>query len=283
MDISVVVPFHNTEAYIEACINALLSQRYPQDGYEIIMVDNNSTDRTAEIVGRYPQIRLLSEAKAGSYAARNRGVAESRGTIIAFTDSDCSPNEDWLQGIRDAMSDPAVRLVQGPLRFAYESLGLSILSDHEAEKAAYTFSARTKEIYYGYTGNMALRRDIFGTIGPFVERQRGADVIFVHRVLAAYSCDAVRYSPNLCVRHLEVTSIWKWFQKIHTYGRSFRGYSRLVPSRQLSASERVQVLKATISRGRYSAAKSLLCILLLSISLLYYELGRWYPSRHVVQ
>ncbi len=283
MHISVVVPFYNAEDYIEDCIRALLSQRYPQDCYEIILVDNESTDRTAEIARRYPQVKLLSESKVGPYAARNRGVAESKGAIVAFTDSDCSPHEDWLQRIREAMFDPEVCIVQGRQRFARESLGLSILSDYEAEKAAYTFSAKTKEIYYGYTNNMAVRRDVFDKIGPFLELNRGADVVFVHRVIAEYSCDAVRYSPDIGLRHLEVTSVWKWFQKMHIYGRSFRGYSELVLSRPLSYREKLQVLKATIRRGGYSAAKSLLSMLLLSVGVLYYELGRQWPARNVVQ
>lgn len=283
MYISVVVPFHNVEEYIEDCISALLSQHYPQDCYEIILVDNNSTDRTAEIARRYPQLKLLSESKAGPYAARNRGVAKSKGAIVAFTDSDCTPHEDWLQRIREAMSDPVVRIVQGRLHFACESLGLSILSDYEAEKAAYTFSASTKEIYYGYTGNMAVRRGIFDMVGPFLEMNRGADTVFVHRVIAEYSCDAVRYSPKLCVRHLEVTSVWKWLQKMQIYGRSYRGYSRLVLSRPLNYREKLQVLKATIRRGGYSAAKSLLSILLLSVGVLYYEVGRRWPAQNVVQ
>lgn len=281
MHISVVVPFHNAEEYIEDCVRALLLQNYPQDCYEIIMVNNNSTDRSAEIIRRYPQIRLVSESKVGAYAARNRGVAESRGTIIAFTDSDCSPCTDWLHRISEAMFCPEVCIVQGRRRFAFESLGLSILSDYEAEKAAYMFSARTKEIYYGYTNNMAVRRGVFNRIGPFLELKRGADTIFVHRMVEAYSCDAARYAPDICVRHLEVTSVGKWFEKMHIYGRSFRGYSRLVQSRPLSGSERLQVLQATIRRGRYSMAKSLLLILLLSIGVLYYELGRWCPARGV--
>lgn len=281
MHISVVVPFHNVEEYIEDCIRALLSQNYPQNCYEIIMIDNNSTDGSAKIVQRYPQIRLLSEPKMGAYAARNRGIAESRGEIIAFTDSDCSPCTDWLQRIREALVCPEVYVVQGSLHFGFESLGLSILGDYDAAKAAYTFSTRTKEIYYGYTNNMAVRRGIFERIGPFLEWKRGADVIFVHRVIEEYSCDAVRYSPDICVQHLELTGVWKWFQKMQIYGRSFRNYNKLVVSRPLNGRERLQILHATICRGRYSAAKSLLLILLLFIGLLNYEFGRWCPVRDV--
>ena len=99
IDISVVVPFYNAARYIEDCIKALLAQTYSSTRYEIIMVDNNSIDGSAELVRKYSSIRLLVEPKQGSYAARNRGVAAANGTIIAFTDADCVPAADWLEQI----------------------------------------------------------------------------------------------------------------------------------------------------------------------------------------
>src|SRR5947199_3998475 len=74
MDISVIVPFYNEEGYVEQCVQALLSQDYPKERYEVILVDNNSSDRSAEIVRRYPGIKLLSEGLQGDFAARNRGL-----------------------------------------------------------------------------------------------------------------------------------------------------------------------------------------------------------------
>lgn len=274
MYVSVVVPFQNVARYIEHCLEALLSQTYPRESSEIIMVDNNSTDGSAEIVGRYPQVRLLRQPKPGAYAARNRGVAESGGEIVAFTDSDCAPEADWLEEIAGAMRFPWVSLVQGRQRFAFESIGLSVLSDYEAQKAAYTFSSKREEIYYGYTNNMAVRRSAFDCAGPFLELERGADVVFVRKVAERYGCEAVRYVPQMCVRHLEVTSVWKWFRKMKIYGRSFRGYGKLVRSRPLNAGERLKSLQATIRSERYSVTETLLLILLLSIGVLYYEAGR---------
>jgi glycosyltransferase involved in cell wall biosynthesis len=283
MNISIVVPFQNTEQYIEDCIGALLAQNYSQGDYEIIMIDNNSTDRSVEIVRRYSEVRLLSEAKTGSYATRNRGITESRGKIIAFTDSDCTPSSDWLNRIWEVMCNPEVCLVQGRQRFASDSLGLSILSDYEAEKAAYTFYRGTKEIYYGYTGNMAVHRDVFDNMGLFSELQRGADTVLVHRIIEKFGCESIRYAPHMCVRHLEVTNVWKWFKKMHIYARSLLYYRNLVQCRPLCVIERIKILRATIRRGGYSMFKSLLSILLLSIGLLYYEFGCWGSTNNMAQ
>ena len=249
MDISIVVPFHNVEQYIERCVLALLSQRFPKDSFEIIMVDNNSTDGSAEIVRRYSQIKLLCESKIGAYAARNRGVAESRGEIIAFTDSDCSPAPDWLQKIGQALASPRVCIVQGRQCAASKSLGLSVLNDYEAEKAAYIFSARRVETYYSHANSMAVRRSVFDRVGPFLEMKRGADTVFMRRVIEAYSNDAALYSPDMCVQHLEVSSIWNMFQKMNIYGKSSRRYARIVKCRQLNIRERLEVLRTTIERA----------------------------------
>jgi len=97
--ITVIIPFFNAEQYIEKCIQSLLAQSYSQDSYEIIMINNNSTDASSAIVQRYPEITALEEKKQGSYAARNLGILRAKGEIIAFTDSDCVPHVDWLQHI----------------------------------------------------------------------------------------------------------------------------------------------------------------------------------------
>jgi glycosyltransferase involved in cell wall biosynthesis len=274
VNISVVVPFRNQERYIADCIGALESQTYPRDLYEVIMVDSNSTDRSAEIARRHAGVRLLREPTPGAYAARNRGIAEARGAIVALTDSDCAPRPEWLERIADAMSDPTLQLLQGCARFAAESPGLSVLSDYESEKASFVFSSGVREIYYASANNLAVRRSVFDRAGRFAELERGADVIFLHRVMAEYSCDAVRYRSDVIVRHLEVTSVATWFRKLKVYGRSSRQYGRIVHARPLNSRERARVLLATGSRRRYSIARQLRLAGLLCIGVIYYKVGR---------
>ena len=97
MDFSIVVPFFNAEPFIERCIEGVLGQSYSSDRYEVLMVDNNSTDGSAAIVRRHSRVKLIQESEQGSYAARNRGVIEARGEILAFTDPDCVPRRNWLE------------------------------------------------------------------------------------------------------------------------------------------------------------------------------------------
>ncbi len=263
MKISVVVPFYKAEKYIEDCIRALLSQDLPPDLYEIIMVDNNSPDHSAEIVSRYPRIRLLSQSKQGSYAARNRGIAEATGDVIAFTDPDCVPAMDWLNNISQAMLRPHVGIVLGIRELPVHSPALALLSGYENVKDAYVFSSHHKDLFFGYTNNMAVKRPLLEELGPFVELSRGADTIFVRQAIDAYGCNLIYYTPDVRVRHMEMTSVFTFYQKIFTYGRSNKRNRNFMSFRPLTHTEKMHIFKETAKREQLTMLQSgyLLCLL----------------------
>jgi cellulose synthase/poly-beta-1,6-N-acetylglucosamine synthase-like glycosyltransferase len=113
--ISVVVGIRNEERYIEECIESLLRLDYPQDSYEIIIVDGMSTDKTRDLVKRYP-VRLLLNKRKNVGAARNLGVENARGNLVAFTDGDCKVDSQWLKILVREMQDASadVMCVGGP-------------------------------------------------------------------------------------------------------------------------------------------------------------------------
>src|SRR3546814_8574240 len=89
--ISVIIAVWNGRATIGRCLDAVRAQSLPSEELEIIVVDNGSSDGTAEIARSVPGVIVLTEHRPGSYAARNRGLAHARGTYVAFTDADCRP------------------------------------------------------------------------------------------------------------------------------------------------------------------------------------------------
>ncbi|WP_159872747.1 glycosyltransferase family 2 protein [Novosphingobium sp. 9U] len=93
--VSVIVPVWNNAAQLLRCIRALQDQEYPQHLYEVVVVDNGSTDDTA-VRARETGVRVLEQPKPGSYAARNLAIAETHSQFLAFTDSDCVPDSRWL-------------------------------------------------------------------------------------------------------------------------------------------------------------------------------------------
>lgn len=94
--VSVVVGIRNEEKFIKECIESLLNLDYPKDSYEIIIVDGMSTDKTRDIVQKYP-VKLLLNEKKNVAAARNLGVKNARGELVAFTDGDCKVDAQWLK------------------------------------------------------------------------------------------------------------------------------------------------------------------------------------------
>ena len=271
--ISVVVPFYNSQRYIEECIQALLAQTYPSSKYEVIMVDNNSTDASSAIVRKYPRIRLLPEPKQGAYAARNRGVAASSGEVIAFTDPDCVPSLDWLEHLDGAMRHSGAQIVTGTQNFAMDSPVLRLLEDYEDEKKDYIFNSTIKSAYYGYANNMAVRRALFSELGPFAEIPRGSDSVFVRRCVDRYSCDAVCYSRSVKVRHLEIDSGRRYFQKAFIYGKSIQCYGSIAHARPMTSRERFFIFRNTVKKKEYSWTRSTLLIGLLFVGLLHWIFG----------
>jgi len=111
--ISVIVPVYNGERTIRDCLDSLMAQEISQS-YEILCVDNASTDRTLQILEEYKgRITTLHEKKRGPAAARNRGLQNASGKIIAFTDADCVVAKDWLANLIASLEDPAIGIAGG--------------------------------------------------------------------------------------------------------------------------------------------------------------------------
>lgn len=279
MDISVVVPLFNAEAYIQECVLGLINQDYPPERYEIIMVDNNSIDRTVETVRRYPRIKLLHEPKQGAYCARNAGIVAAAGALIAFTDPDCRPYPDWLSSFYVAARFAAAGIFLGEREFGSGSDALAMLADYDSAKAEYVFSSGVKEIYYGYTNNMAIRKSLFQRLGAFAEVERGADTIFVRKAADACGCRIVRYSPDARIRHLEIRTVRDYYRKKWIYGGSNERNKDLGWARPLNSFERLRLFYLTARKRRYSIMKSCQLFALLALGMLYYESGRKDGSR----
>ncbi|MEM7515642.1 MAG: glycosyltransferase family A protein [Planctomycetota bacterium] len=201
--VSVVVPFHNSGSTIENCIQGLLAQE-GHEAAELIFIDNNSADDSAEIVRRYPQIRLLAESKPGAYAARNAGLEEARAPLVALTDADCVADPDWLRKLQEGLAKPENGILIGHCRYPQNaSLALKLLGRYENSKAEYVLHHLPASYHFAYANNMAVRKELFDSLGPFKEWRRAADSEFVHRVAAARPELRTAFHAPMRVNHLE--------------------------------------------------------------------------------
>ena len=279
MDASVIVPLYNAEKYVQQCMDAFMEQDYPADRYEVIAVENNSADKTPELVARYPRVQMIREPKAGAYVARNRGICAARGDIIAFTDPDCVPQRDWISCIVASMREPGREIVLGKRDCAGSSSHLRLLSDYDSTLAAHLFSSDMTESYFGYTNNMAVRASLFERQGTFLEIPRGADTVFVRRTAEECGPGAIHFEPLMRVRHLEIRSAVNFYRKRLIYGKSNEATRPLGSAVPLHQAERLRVFRKTIREHRYSLLRSAHLFILLVVGVIFYECGRWVSRR----
>jgi glycosyltransferase involved in cell wall biosynthesis len=156
--VSVIVPTFNGALRIGKCLTALLEQK-SGIATEIVVVNDGSTDNTADVVLRCPGVRLVNQAHAGPAAARNRGVLESKGAIILFTDDDCVPQSDWLNAMLAPFHDPEVVGAKGTYRTTQRSLIARFVQIEYEDR--YHRMTRYADIDFIDTYSAAFRRDRF--------------------------------------------------------------------------------------------------------------------------
>lgn len=165
--ISVIIPVYNDARRLGLCLERLGRQTIAASS-EVLVVDNGSTEDMDAVKRRFPQVRWLFEARPGSYAARNTGVAAARGRILAFTDSDCLPADDWLErGSAPLLAGNPPSFVGGAVDLmATRTAGLSAA---ELFDLAVGFPQRrfVEQVHFAMTANMLTTAVTMARVGPF--------------------------------------------------------------------------------------------------------------------
>jgi cellulose synthase/poly-beta-1,6-N-acetylglucosamine synthase-like glycosyltransferase len=208
--ISVVIPVRDGESTIGECIDAILATDYPEDRREILVVDNGSTDATAAVIRSRP-VRYLHEERPGVSNARNRGISESGGEILAFVDADCIVEPQWLTEIASAFQDPDVGCVAGdlkhmPPRTAAERQVVRMLGDWQR-------FAFTSNPPYAITANASYRRDVLERIGGFDPQMTRAQDVELGLRFHERSGRRLGYAERATVRHRNRTTQLGFFRQ----------------------------------------------------------------------
>jgi glycosyltransferase involved in cell wall biosynthesis len=177
--ISIIIPTYNRHAHLTLAIKSVLPQAI-ECGAEILIVDNNSSDETRQTVSsvtaNHPHtVRYVFEPRQGNSYARNTGIQQSRGDIVAFIDDDVVVADDWLQVLISALAErPHVSFVGGkvlPLWSEQPPEWLTI--EHWAPLAILDYGPQELEISSEaplglLTANIAFRRNVFVDVGLFL-------------------------------------------------------------------------------------------------------------------
>jgi glycosyltransferase involved in cell wall biosynthesis len=195
--ISVVIPAYNEEKYLPRCLEALQNLDFPKDAYEIIVVDNNSKDKTSEIAKKYGVKAVLFTKQQGVSATREFGVSHAAAEVIAFTDADITVSSNWLTKIDKIMKDEHILCVGGSVypREANVLISFSFFF--------YDWILRLHQFYgkvLPWGSNMVVRKKTLQAIGGFdpdIPTSEDWDVSL--RIQKKYGRNAAVYYPSLRV------------------------------------------------------------------------------------
>ena len=214
--ISVVVCSYNGSATIRDCMEGLQQLNYPR--FEVIVVNDGSKDNLAEIVAEYP-VRLISTANRGLSNARNTGMLEAKGEIIAYIDDDAYPDKDWLRYLAYAYQTTPHAGIGGP----------NIAPDDDGPIATCVANSPggpvhvllTDEIAEHIPGcNMSFRKDVLLEIGGFdpVYRAAGDDVDLCWRI--QHTGRTIGFHPGAFVWHHRRNSLNAYWRQQKGYGKA---------------------------------------------------------------
>ena len=210
---SVIVPVYNDSQNIRKCIEALLSQTYPEK-YEVLIVDNGSTDETRTVVRKYPVRLLMEDQIQSSYAARNKGILNAQGQVIALTDADCIPSSDWLvKGVANLMRVPNCGLVAGRINLCFRELNKPNAVELYESVMRYKQKEYIEKERYGATANVFTFKNVFDNVGLFNDKLKsGGDNEWGRRVFS-FGYKQI-YADDTCVAHPARYSFAQLYQRI---------------------------------------------------------------------
>lgn len=252
--ITVVVCSLNGAGTIGSCLDALARQTV-RARTQVVVVDDGSTDGTADVARRFGVEVVVHEQNRGISAARNSGIRAARAPIVAFTDDDCVPTESWLEQLIAGYDRDDVVAVGGPIevhrvtslvhRFLVDNNPLAPLelelADHTSLPDRLVLYVRRmwgspapvgERAVYSFAGaNMSFRRDVLEQLGCFDSRMTfGADDEYIcRRARERYPDHLLWFTPEAVVRHDFVGTFRDLFRRNFAYGRGHARTYRLDP------------------------------------------------------
>jgi GT2 family glycosyltransferase len=212
--VTVVVASYNGAATLDQCLSSLERLNYPD--YEVIVVDDGSRDETAEIAGRYP-VLCISVENGGLSRARNLGISESTGEIVAFLDSDAYADPDWLYFLVTALEEQGAVAVGGPNLSPVDDGFVAQCVDRSPGNPTHVLIG--DELAEHVPGcNMAFRKEALEAIGGFdaVHRAAGDDVDVCWKLLARG--ERIAFSPGGFVWHHRRATVGAFLRQQRGYG-----------------------------------------------------------------
>jgi glycosyltransferase involved in cell wall biosynthesis len=220
--ISIVIPVYNCSRTIAKCVDSLA--RMDHSDFEIIVVDDCSTDGTAEICESYDNVRVIRMAKGGPSRARNIGVAECRGEFVAFTDGDCVVERNWLTELAKGFDGPLVAGVGGDQRSPHDDTEFGKLVQDFLKTIGFMTGyikphSKLKETDHNPSCNAIYRKTVFQEVGGFDEWLWPGEDVELDRKIVDRGYKLI-YNPDAVVFHYRPASLAGFCSMMRRYGAS---------------------------------------------------------------
>lgn len=212
MKVSVIIPAKNEESNIRYCLHALKTLNFPRDQYEVIVIDNGSSDETVPIVRNYGYSVYVKPDLSLS-GLRNFGASVASGSVFAFLDADCVPDKEWLNNMAAALDNPEIGCTG--------STPKASISGTWVERVWSSFRTRRKSRRYVpwiNSSNFIIRRELFVKVGGFNENVMTCEDVDI--CMRVNKICKILFDPSIEVTHLgEPKTIRKFFLKEVWRGR----------------------------------------------------------------
>jgi len=214
--ISVIIPVKDGERTLDRCLQAVLHQQDLDLLYEVIVVDDGSSDDTVRIAQQY-DVRVYSQPNGGPAAARNTGATFAQGDLLVFTDVDCQPTPGWLSALLAALENPEIIAAKGVYRTRQQAPVARFVQQEYAHK----YRRLNKQRYIDFidTYSAIYRRNVFVQNGGFDTTFTGAtaeDADLSFRL--ARKGYKMAFAPQAVVYHQHDENLKEYFQRKFGYG-----------------------------------------------------------------
>ncbi|MGO8797264.1 MAG: glycosyltransferase family 2 protein [Candidatus Sulfotelmatobacter sp.] len=241
------MPTFNGSSRIGRCLEALVQQTRDRDA-EIVVVNDGSTDNTAQVVQTYAGVRLMNQANAGPAAARNRGASEATGAIILFTDDDCIPMTGWLDAMLAPFGEPEVVGTKGVYRTRQKSIAARFVQIEYEDR--YRVMARFPHIDFIDTYSAAFRRDRFLEMTGY---DTSFPVACAEDIELSYRMSArgwkMKFAPQAMVYHTHPDTLAKYLKKKYKFAFWRVLAVRKNPGKGIKDSHTPQIMKLQLLFG----------------------------------
>lgn len=196
---SVIIPAYRSWGVLRHCLDALQAQTCAPQEFEILIANNDPADRMPAGYELPANARVIDAPRAGSYAARNRAISEARGDWLLFTDTDCIPEPNWVEGVLSVArnSDFSSRIAGG---IEVVPAGKAWTAQERYDSLIWLRQEDYVQAGWGTTANLSAHRTLFDRVGPFSEiTYSGGDKEWNGRAAAAGS--GIVYVPDALIKH----------------------------------------------------------------------------------